>query len=245
MYRPSPRTAAVRLICLTSLTLRGLLEGANARAGPTGRQDEYAEIARLLAWLRKQRLWNRLSVCECQAMAKPSGAWDEREQTNASWRAEAAGVLAWSLKLLGQVPPYDTEFGITDIWAAVPGIGADTKDFVRGAMLRPEDEIRDAREMAEAWVWRVRTTLSQTDSARTGQTSPEKYAQYIKSAAKRGMEKGWFVAISEDFPAFRKAYADLSPGEFGRVASIAQERLWALNWLCGPGRSWDHVLLDT
>jgi hypothetical protein len=245
MYRPSPKTAAVRLICLTSLTVRSLLEHAIAQAGPAGRQDGDARIDGLLDWLRQQRLWNRLSVCERQAMAKPSGTWDGRERTNASWRLEAAGVVAWSLRLLGKIPAYDTGFSASSVWAVAPRIGEATEDFIRTAMFRPEAEIRDAREITELWRWRARTAQLQADAEHTSQTSPERYTEYVRSAAKKGMASSWFIAINEDFPAFGKSYAELTPEEHGRATSIAQERLWGLNWLCGPGRNWDRVLLDT
>jgi hypothetical protein len=178
-------------------------------------------------------------------MAKPGGTWDGRERTNASWRAEAAGVLAWSLRLLGKIPAYDTEFDASDIWAEVPRIGEAMEDFIRTAMFRPAAEIRDARELAEFWMWRAQTARIQADSEHTSQTSHERYSEYVRSAAKKGMANAWFIAINEDFPAFGKSYAELSPQEHRRAASIAQERLWGLNWLCGPGRNWDHVLLDT
>ena len=245
MYRPSPRVAAVRMICLTSLTVRGMLERAIARAAPAGNQDAHARIDGLLDWLRKQRLWSRLSIHERQAMAKPSGTWDGRERTNASWRVEAAGVVAWSLGLLGKIPAYDTEFSASSVWTAAPSIGVATDGFIRTAVFRPEAEIRDAREMAEFWMWRAQTTRSQADAEHTGRTSPEQYREYVRSAAEKGVANSWFIAINEDFPAFGKSYAELSPEEYRRASSIALERLWGLNWLCGPGRNWDHVSLDT
>ena len=221
MYRPSPKAAAVRLICLASLTVRCVLEDAIARAGPAGARAAHARIDGLLDWLRKQGLWNRLSACERQAMAKLGGTWDGRERTNASWRAEAAGVVAWSLRLLGKIPAYDTEFIASNIWAVVPRIGEATGDFIRTAIFRPEDEIRDARELAEFWMWRAQTARIQADAEHTSQTSPERYTEYVRSAAKKGMANAWFIAINEDFPAFGKSYAELSPEEYGRAASIA------------------------
>jgi len=252
MYRPSPKAAAVRLICLTSLTVRSLLENAIVRAEPAGARDAHARIDGLLYWLQKERLWGRLSAGERQAMAKPGGTWDGRERTNASWRVEAAGVVAWSLRLLGKIPAYDTEFSAPGVWAVVPRIGEATGDFIRTAMFRPENQIMDARETAEFWMWRARTTPPQADSEHTSQTSPEQYTEYVeqyieyvRSAAKKGMANAWLIAINEDFPVFGKSYAELSPEEHGRATSIAQERLCGLNWLCGPGRNWDHVFLDT
>lgn len=55
------------------------------------------------------------------------------------------------------------------------------------------------------------------------------------------------TAIDEDYPAFGKAYRDLSADEWAIVQSITMERHFALNWLCGyaPGHRWDETPTDT
>lgn len=67
----------------------------------------------------------------------------------------------------------------------------------------------------------------------------------VCSLGRTGEANGWFVPISEDFPVFGKAYADLSLEEYRRAISIAQERLWGLNWVCRYERDWDKVPLNT
>jgi len=55
------------------------------------------------------------------------------------------------------------------------------------------------------------------------------------------------TSIDEDFPAFGRAYRDLSSDEWAAVKSIAMERHFALNWLCGyaPENGWDDTPTDT
>ena len=67
----------------------------------------------------------------------------------------------------------------------------------------------------------------------------------IALAAKKGQEDGLFKAIDNDFPALRKSYAKLSLEEWERMRSIATERLYGLNWLCGHAEDWDQVPTET
>jgi hypothetical protein len=246
MNPPSAPKAAARLVCLASLVVRGLLEEEIDDTEPAEALEARARIQELQDCLKSVRTLGRLSLQESQAMAKPIGGWSARERTNASWRVESAGVIAWSLGLLGEIPAYDTRFCSLDIAEVIPRTRESTRDFVRMAAFRPEGEIRKAREAAEAWLWRARTTQIQADQDKhTSPTPPEKYTECVRSAARKGAAHGWFVAVNEDFPAFGKAYADLSLEEYRQATSLAQERLWGLNWICGYARNWDRVPLDT
>ena len=53
--------------------------------------------------------------------------------------------------------------------------------------------------------------------------------------------------LFQRFLAFGKAYRDLGPEEYAIATSIARERHFALNWLCGhaPGNRWDETPTDT
>jgi hypothetical protein len=246
MNPPSAMEAATRLVCLTSLGVRSLLEDELPWAWPAGAMVAYARIEALRDWLRNERLLGRLSAQESKVMAKPIGGWSAIERAIVSWRIESAGVIAWSLGLLEEIPAYDTAFHTSLIRDVVPRTGAATKDFILTAEFRPEEEIQDARAAAESWLWRARTTRIQADEdMHTSPTPPEKYTEYVRSAARQGAANGWFIVVNDDFPAFGKAYADLSLEEYCQASSVAQERLWGLNWICGYARDWDRVPLET
>jgi hypothetical protein len=244
---PSPGDAAGRLLCLMCIGARAYFEGEMASAGTEVEKAEArTKTVDLVAWLEHEQVMPRLSAQERSLMDRPVGSWDERERVNGSWRAESAGVIAWSLKLLKQIPPYDSEFRPLDMMDVIPQTGEPTANFLNAASYRSDDEIDQAREIAEFWLWRSRTTRTQSERSKyTSPTPPEKCAEHIVSAAHTGEANGWFVAIDNDFPAFGKAYADMSPQEYRRATSIAQERLWGLNWICGYDRNWDEVPLDT
>jgi Domain of unknown function (DUF4272) len=160
---------------------------------------------------------------------------DEPEVIDAVWQGEALGTLLWALQLV-ELPPYDHPFESEEV-AGTP---------VQNASLRDEEEIDLERQSARLWHWRARTSALQ---AQGSVELPERYAtfdQLIAATAMRGFEQGVLPApMRGDFPAYGKIYRHLSAAQLLEARSIAAERQHALNWLCGEGRSWDEVTLDT
>jgi hypothetical protein len=236
---------AKRLLCLMSLAARAYLEGVIAKGGEAASEYHDRTVA-LVQWLRREGLWGALSAMEQQLNDKPVGSWSEREQLNTSWRVEAAGCIAWALGLVSTLPGYDQQFTPGVIIDAVPQTGDATADWVAARTCRDEDTIQDAREVAEMWMWRARTTQMQRSSpSRPGGLVPAKLDQIIVTAARHAEQEGRFTAFGDDFPAFGKSYRDLDQGQWQLASSIAHERLWAFNWLCGYHPNWDRVPLDT
>jgi hypothetical protein len=160
---------------------------------------------------------------------------DDPAVVDAIWRGEALGTLLWALQLV-ELPAYDQPFDAEEV-AAVQLDEAD---------LREAEELELERDSARLWHWRARTTSLQAAGALE---LPERYAtfdQLIAATAMRGYEQGVLPApMRGDFPAYGKIYRHLSPAQLVEARSIAAERQHALNWLCGEGRSWDEVTLDT
>jgi hypothetical protein len=243
---PTPDQAARRLLCLMSLAARAFFEGQLRSEDPDEREEGGRQIDGLRRWLEQEDLLRHFSAAERPLAEKPPGEWNDRDRINSSWRAESAGVIAWSSRLVESIPPYDTEFRPRGIIEAIPQTGEPTAEWISAAAFRCEDDIAEAREIAEFWLWRSRTMRLQADADKHPKpTPPAKYLEYVRSAAKTGESNGWFTMIDDDFPAFGKAYANLSPAEHSRATSIAQERLWGLNWIRGYEADWDEVPLDT
>jgi len=160
---------------------------------------------------------------------------EEREVIDAVWEGEALGTLLWALQLV-ELPPYDQSFASSEVANAA----------LDNAALRDEEEIDLERQSARLWHWRARTSSIQAQGT---VELPERYAsfdQLIAATAMRGFEQGILPApMRGDFPAFGKIYRHLSPAQLLEARSIAAERQHALNWLCGEGRTWDDVALDT
>ncbi len=174
----------------------------------------------------------------------------ERELINGTWRAEALGVILWTLSFVDRVLPYDESTSpqfIGHFWKL------DDKEFVKTACLRPKEEIDAARDTAELWHWRSRTRQIIED----GTPFPDdphfreagffSFDDIVRKTVSVHERTGTFVAIDEDYPAFNKAYRDLSNEEWATVRSITMERHFALNWVCGyaPDHRWDETPTDT
>jgi hypothetical protein len=176
------------------------------------------------------------SPAELQLVSRPPAEWDEQELTDALWRGEALGALAWALGLVDELPGYDEPF---DHAALARGID------LAAASLRPGEQIEQARETARLWHWRARTTLLQGEGS---VELPERWAsfdQLVAAAAMRGYEIGLLPApLRGDFPAFGKVYRHLDASQHALALSIAAERHLAFEWLVGDG-PWDGTVTDT
>jgi hypothetical protein len=163
---------------------------------------------------------------------------------DASWRAEALGVITWALKLSGQILPYDEQSSDQSALSTLK-ILFPTAPFLSTAKLRPDAQILAARETAEAWLWRARTTRCQKQPGRYPPPTGWTYEKIIHLAADHWEKQGLFKAIEGDFPAHGKAYSQLTEAECPSMNSIATERLYGLNWLCGHAHNWDLVPTGT
>jgi hypothetical protein len=160
---------------------------------------------------------------------------DDPDAVDAVWRGEAFGTLVWALGLV-ELPAYDEPFDHEELLAT--DLGA--------ARLRAAEEVDHEREAARLWHWRARTTLIQDDSSVELPERWESFDQLVAATAMRGFEQGLLPAPARgDFRAFGKVYRQLTPAQHSEALSIAAERHHALTWLCGLGKSWDDVPLDT
>ena len=74
------------------------------------------------------------------------------------------------------------------------------------------------------------------------------YDDIVRHVARNAARQGTIpTCIEDDFPARGKAYRALSKEEWSEVTSIAVERHYALNWLCGHAteNKWDETPTDT
>lgn len=184
---------------------------------------------------------------EMEELHRPVGEWSMQEIFNAHWSLEAIIVLEWALGLRNEIPDYS----LGPVYVSKEEQPFPTENRVKlvdeglltSARLRPADTILDARETAETWLWRARTTQIILD----GVKPPEgmDFDQIIEISAKGNEGEGRFITIENDYPAFGKPYRDLEEDEWCAMRSVATERLRALNWLCGYAEDWDEVPLGT
>lgn len=197
----------------------------------------------LLDALRRTGLWEHVSPTERRILASSPLEISERDRVDVSWRAESIACLAWSLGLLDALPPYDVQVDPDEVLPLLPN---DVTELTQTARLRPTQDIEAARDVAELWHWRGRTRQLQERGYRPndGECALD---DIVREVAARAANDSLFSPISADFPAFGKPYRELSSEEWIQAQSIAMERHFALNWICGfaPLNEWDETPTDT
>lgn len=176
-----------------------------------------------------------LSPHEETLLATPATAWNAEDVVDAAWRGEALGTIAWALEA-AELPPYDTPF---DHAALAHDLElADTE-------LREREELDEERDAARLWHWRARTAVLQAERALE---LPDPWAtaeQLVAATAMDGHERGLLPPpVRGDFPARGRAFRELDEATLAVLHSIAAERHYALEWLCGGGE-WDSIRTDT
>ena len=198
--------------------------------------------------LRESGLWTHAEREEQAVLETPFTELHPPQLIAASWRAESLAMLLWALGRIDTIPPYDE---VVNGELLLSLASSQSEGFVVGASLRPREEIERARTIAELWHWRSRTRqLSEAGRRFPGVPGlPVKsWEDVVRYTAPQAVTQGLLShALDEDFPAFGRAYRDLSPEEWAQARSIAMERHFALNWLCGyaPGNQWSLTPTDT
>jgi hypothetical protein len=254
---PSAKQVAIRALLLREVVAHACATPRQQRdrfKASTSESDWQASLANAAA-LQASRLktldkWRKhFSPWERHFLATTLDTMSEQQHRDGQWRLEALQVLAWALGHIPALPRYDMQAD-PQILKSWPPPGFD----VRKARLISSDDIIHAREIAELWHWRSRTRMliDRGEAWPRELSRPEEglvsYDAVARMAARAARERGDLKHIIEDdFLAFGKAYRDLNLEEYSIVTSIARERHFALNWLCGhaPGNRWDDTPTDT
>jgi hypothetical protein len=237
------RKAAQRALCLAAIVTRAefeyrLLERPSQKPQRQAEQQRHSDD--INTRLKEESLWKEFSRRERELLSRRLGAWSEQEIADGQWRKEALCALAWALGRLHPMPRFDQPADAKALLEAVEFMKA-AAPVVARAKLLPESELTGARNVAELWLWRARTSGFQRNPRKYPPPSGKSYTDLIRQVADMAEEKGLFHSIDHDFPVDSKAYAALSEDEVSQLRSIASERLYALNWLCGYAENWDAV----
>jgi hypothetical protein len=146
------------------------------------------------------------------------------------------------LHQVDETPGYDEPVDPAALLSRVPSPWDATQAFRTTGVLRSDSEIARERERAELWHWRggIDTLTASADARETMQLRAA-----IREVAEEGHAAGLLPPpASHDFSVQGRPYRSLTPEQREILASVAAERLRALNWLSGFGSDWDHVPLD-
>ena len=210
-----------------------------------------AEIDRDSFWTLLGPLQLQLSPRERLFAQTNMTTMTQPQRVAASWRTEALQILLWALDIVHEILPYDTAAGDGPIKAFS---AAEFDKALISAELRPFADLAAARGIAETWLWRARTQ----QLIKEGRPLPQSpqlvragiktYDDIVRATAQMAARRGILSEmIDYDFPLFGKAYRAVSEKEHHLARSIAVERLFVLNWLCGraPEGRWDETPTDT
>lgn len=251
---PSSREVMARLIILKYLYAKGLAlqrviaEGNGGLSSAAWKQffeEERKKNTELMEQLHRSGLWKLMENNEHEFMGATSSDVTRQALINVSWSIESIACFLWALGYIPELPPYDqqTESGISNRLPTEPA-----QPLMKHAALRPYEMIQEQRAVAELWHWRSRTRKLQ--EAKHEFKLPEGWTieKVIQVASTTAAADGVIpTTIGDDFPAWGKAYRDLTEEEYSHATSIAMERHRAFNWLCGhaPGNHWAETPTDT
>lgn len=204
----------------------------------------HEELAtQLNIWLADAGLIASQSTREKPLISRALGSWSRQELIDAAWRANSLGVILWALSQFDELPPWDRQFTPQETIRTL-NLFAPIGPFMEKSILRPEAEIEKMRSLAALWHWRADVRRRQDESQ--DPQEKESLAAEARQAAAAAFGRGELPElIGGDFPVFGKAYGDISADEFNEANSIAVERHYALNWLCGYAADWDVVPTDS
>ena len=251
---PCAASVMKRALILNAVLVTGMTTSVDSVTGDSAGWTPHKGFGAGMTWdrtltlmlmnLKASGLWPDVEQDEQTLLL--SDRISKRQQIDASWLGESITSLLWALQMIPKLPAYDRE---ADPTLAGRLRSESIPNLIRQARLRPKKEIEKQRQIAELWHWRARTRyLQEQGRFDDGSVAGPTIEQIIERTATRCARIGRLpAAMAGDFEALGKPYRDLSSDEFARLASIAQERHKAFNWLCGfsaTGR-WTDTRTDT
>jgi hypothetical protein len=230
----SPRTVARRCIILTTILRRFSID-ATPHDDPNEAAFDFRE------WLRAEGLWDDATQGEQAFFMRPSDKPEPEGGLDLALSAESLSTIAWALGLL----PSLADDHLAELSSLVDGIPAPwetTALWIAAQTLRPEAEIARMREFQEIWNWRYEIEfdrrsakgrdLSETERVIHVVTHDAIAADLLPPGQNGGFTFNGVAVTAMDSP------------EIAGLQLLTQERLVALNWICGFGDGWDNVPVD-
>lgn len=231
-----PAEVARRVIVLATLLRRIALEDA---ASVDAREAE-GEAFDLREWLQGEGLRSAATEREAVILAAPVGRLQSATCIEISWQGEAMAALLW---VLGRAPaplPDGRAAGLE--MAELPAPWDSTEEWISTVQMRSEEAIAIERERAEIWHWRsIVEALRRAADPAERQELEQAIVEVVTDAVAAGLLED---VVADDFAVEGSAVREVPDSTLESLASAWEQRLWALNWACGFGLSWDDVPLD-
>ncbi len=216
-----------RAVALTSVAKRGMLEVDDENDVFSAETDRFE----LSTWARTE-LSNWITDAELAVLNTPLGDLDEDQMLLADEALYAAGAVCWALRTVDieRLPILDSEAFNAAVMSWAPGPWDKVRNLQKRVRLRSDEELAAERERMELWHWRA-----------NGEIASEDLAEVVAEA----VEAGLITAVDGDFATDDGfAFGSLGDEERDDIGWIAEQRLRALNWVCGFGDSWETAPIE-
>ena len=211
-----------RAVALTSVAKRGMME-VDDQSDVFSQETDRFELS---TWARTE-LSNWITDAELAVLNAPVGDLSEEQMLLAEEAMYAAGAVCWALRAVHaeQLPvPDKVDFNSAVIvWA--PGPWDRVRLLQKRVRLHSDEDLAVERERMELWHWRSNTEIT-----------AEELAEVVAEVAEAGLIPVWDgdFATDDGVP-----FAALPEDVRDDISWISEQRLKALNWVCGFGDSWE------
>lgn len=216
-----------RAVALVSVARRGLLE-VDEELDVFSKETDRFE---LFTWARTE-LSNWITDAELEVLNTPIGNLDEDQMLLADEALYAVGAVAWALRAVPDeyMPMPDTDEFMTQVLSWAPTPWDKVRQLQKRVRLRSDQDLADERERMELWYWRGSEDIAAEELA---EVVAEIDAVDLMPTAEGDL------AIAGGIP-----FSSLPQDEQDDLVWIAEQRLRALNWVCGFGETWETAPLD-
>ncbi len=233
-----PAEVGERCIVLAAMIRRLSIESLAETEGDERLAGEAFDIR---GWLQTEGLWSRLTAAEGAFLDRPVGGLDDDELAAVAWQIEGLVALGWALGLT-ELPDLGDLSLVEPVIRSVPNPWDQSASWLRSSVLLPEPDIARERDRAEILEWRIGLEVPRRSAS--GHEDRD-FTRAIADVVSEAIAAGFASDVHDgDFTVVGKPVTTHAEADLERLAVLAEERLRALNWLCGFGNSWDDVPLD-
>lgn len=222
-----------RLVCLTSLGQRGVIEAkasGDLFEAETDRFDLHSWAALELApWL---------SMTEARILRTPVSELNDEDLAACSDAVSASCAIAWAVRILPEttlrlIPDNADEQRVLE-WS--PGPWRKVREIAKRVRLRGDQDLANEREKSDIVVWRLSLFQEANDEAVDRAALAEVLAEVSELGNLR--TDGSDLLTDAGLP-----FSAVTEEELIEMEHHAALRLRTLNWVCGFGQDWDSAPL--
>jgi hypothetical protein len=245
---------AARAVCMGVVSFRARFESVRLADGAGASPDASEMIAGVTSWLFDAGLAPALLEAEAVILRQPPNSWDRKilESLGDALLPESIGVLLACLGLVTERPPYDGRYDAEPLlrllpflsdspFVTAPGMSPQEEwtAMATGVHRAPDADVARRAGVANLWWWRA---VSES-LVRGGRLARSKLTGILRDGAAKSRSLG-IPYQQDDFEAFGKPFASLTPDEHRAVSAVAEARVRAYRFVQGD-TAWDKVPMDS